>query len=452
MTDRIWFQKYRIIQSLGQGGSARVYLAEHIKLKTLRAIKQISKENILHEQLLNEAHILKNLNHSCIPVIYDFEEDAQNSYIIEQYIEGESLKVLREQQHKLFNENLIINLAIQICDLFQYLYTLDNPILYLDLKPENIIISGKVVKLIDFGASSFKYQIKDRRYSLGTKGYAAPELYTDRIPDERADIYGIGALLYYMVTGTAYERQQVKNLRMNNLKHCSKPLRHIIHKSLQYNPVLRYSSVHVLKNCLLSINQKSPTGNFNGRNSLSIAIAGTQHRIGTTHLALLITTYLNESGRKAFYLERNDSNHILEVLNRYQSIKTADGYYRLHNCNIIPNYAAGSLSINDKLIVTILDYGCVKECNLEDFKKADIRLIVAGAREWEQEATEDALKRFRGEKNIKFLFNFLDGNQFRSISKYMDQLDSSRIPYEPNLFKYKRSDHLDDFIMNLMNG
>jgi serine/threonine-protein kinase len=151
-------------------------------------------------------------------------------------------------------------------------------------------------------------------------------------------------------------------------------------------------------------------------------------------------------------MERNDSNHILEVLNRYQNIKTADGYYRLHNCNIVPNYAAGSLSIKDKLIVTILDYGCVKECNLEDFKKADIRLIVAGAREWELEATEDALKRFRGEKNIKYLFNFLDGNQFRSISKYMDQLDSSRVPYEPNLFKYKRSDHLEDFIKNLMNG
>lgn len=451
MADRIWFQKYRIIQSLGHGGSARVFLAEHIKLNTLRAIKQISKENLLHEQLLNEARILKNLNHSCIPVIYDFEEDAQNSYIIEQYIEGESLKVLREEQHKLFSENLIINFAIQICDLLQYLYTLDNPILYLDLKPENIIISDKVVKLIDFGASSFKYQIKDRRYSFGTKGYAAPELYTDRIPDERADIYGIGALLYYMVTGTAYERQSVKRSRTDDLKHCSKPLRHIIQKSLQYNPVLRYFSVQVLKISLFSINQKA-IGNFNGKDSLSIAIAGTQHRIGTTHLALLITAYLNKSGKKAFYLERNDSNHILEILNRYQSIKTADGYYQVHNLNIIPKYAINSLSIQDNPFVTILDYGCVKECNLEDFKKADIRLIVAGAREWELGATEDVLKRFSGEKNIKYLFNFLDGNQFRSISKHMEQLDASRIPYEPNLFHNKSSDYLDDFIANLMNG
>ncbi|MFU0825963.1 MAG: hypothetical protein ACFWTJ_00195 [Lachnoclostridium sp.] len=250
MKDQIWFQKYRLIKSLGQGGSAKVYLAEHVKLKTLRAIKQISKENVLHDQLLKEAHILKSLNHPCIPVIYDFEEDEHYSYIIEQYIEGKSLDVLRKQHCQLFHESLIINFAVQICDLFQYLYTHDNPVLYLDLKPENLIISGKVVKLIDFGASELKSQIKNRRYSLGTKGYSAPELYTNRIPDERADVYSIGALIFYMITGKSYTRQTAGILK-NDRKHCSKPLAHIVQKSLRYNPVLRYPTVKVLRKNLL---------------------------------------------------------------------------------------------------------------------------------------------------------------------------------------------------------
>lgn len=448
MTGQIWFQKYRIIRPLGHGGSARVYLAEHVKLKSLRAIKQIDKENVLHEQLLNEAHILKNLNHSCIPVIYDFEEDDHYSYIIEQYIEGESLKALRKQNSQLFHENLIINFAIQICDLFQYLYTHDNPILYLDLKPENIIVSGKVVKLIDFGASSFKSLLMNRKYSLGTKGYSAPELYTDQTPDERADIYSIGALIYFMITGKNYNRQTAK-LWKRELKHCSKQLLHIMQKSLRYNPVLRYSSVNVLKLSLLRMSQKE-TGNSCGRKSLSIAIVGTQSRIGVTHLAFLITAYLNGSGYKAFYMERNDSNHILELLNRYQSIKMTEGYYQLHNLKLIPTYT--SLDILDKeTAVTILDYGCLQEWNIDEFNKADIKLVVAGAREWELGATESALKKLRGEINIKYLFNFLDGKQFRNIAKYMDKLNCYRIPYEPNIFMTKWSESWVDFITALLN-
>lgn len=492
MAEQIWFRKYRIIKLLGRGGSAQVYLAEHLKLKTLRAIKQISKDNILYEQLLNEAHILKNLKHPCIPVIYDFEEDAHNSYIIEQYIEGESLKVLRERQNRLFKETLIINFAVQICDLLQYLYSLDNPILYLDLKPENIIIADNEVKLIDFGASGFKNRLKDRKYSLGTKGYAAPELYTGHMPDERTDIYGIGSLLYYMVTGTVCDRQLLTGNRKDLLRPCSKPLRRVIHRSLRYNPVLRYSSVPVLKNKLSGINRKNLTGNSDGGKATSIAVAGTQHRIGTTHLAILIAAYLNEPGQEAFYMEKNDSNHILEALNQYRNIKTADGFYRLYNCNIIPaglteafftkgerpvigaSLVKGEQPVMDTSLVkgfikddrqttgvfyakgnhqvTVIDYGCIHEGNLEDFCKADIRLVVAGAREWELGATKEALRLLRGEKQIRYLFNFLDGNQFRIITKHMDGLDCRRIPYEPCLFKRKRNEYLEDFIKDLING
>lgn len=450
MQDRIWFQKYRIIKSLGRGGSAQVYLAEHIKLKTLRAIKQISKDAVLHEQLLNEAHILKSLKHSGIPVIYDFEEDAHNSYIIEQYIEGESLKAFR-QKCRLLKENLIINFAVQICDLLLYLYSLDNPILYLDLKPENIIIADNVIKLIDFGASGFKNELNNRKFSLGTRGYAAPELYTGHIPDERTDIYGIGSILYYMAAGTVYDRKLSEKSRRKLLRHCSKSMQHIIYHCLRYNAVLRYSSVIVVKNKLLGINHRNQTGNFNGRESIRIAIAGTQPRIGVTHLALLITTYLNKTGSDAFYMERNDSDQIIKTLGRYQNRKTADGFYRLHNCNIIPGQAADILPVKDNFPVAIMDYGRINNSNMEDFKRADIRLIVAGGRDWELEATEETLCLLKGESKIRYLFNFINGNQFRTIVKHMEGLDCGRIPYEPDVFFWKKNKYLEDFIRNLLN-
>ncbi|QHQ60086.1 protein kinase [Anaerocolumna sedimenticola] len=451
MSDQIWFQKYRIIKLLGRGGSAEVFLAEHIKLKSLRAIKRISKDHIQHEQLLNEAYILKNLKHSCIPVIYDFEEDVFNSYIIEQYIEGTSLKVFR-QQYRQLKENLILKFAIQICDLLQYLYSLDNPILYLDLKPENIIVSDNVVKLIDFGASVFKNNLFERKFSFGTKGYAAPELYTGHTPDERTDIYGIGALLYYMAAGTTYDCKLLKGYQNKYIKRYSKSLQRIIEQCLRQHPFLRYPSVYVLKNKLLEINHKKIICRSINEESISIAVAGTQHRIGTTHLSILITAYYNKYGNKALYMERNDSNHISEILNRYQNIKTKDGICQIFNCNILPNFTL-NLPINKQdYPVTVMDYGCLDTNNLEDYLRADIKLIISGGKEWELGNTEEVLRLLNKQEDIKYLFNFLDGNQFGKIIKHMDKLNCYRIPYEPDPFMQKNNEYLNDLIKSLIKA
>ncbi len=450
MANQIWFHKYRIIKALGRGGSADVYLAEHIKLKSLRAIKRISRDNILHDQLLNEAYILRNLRHSCIPVIYDFEEDAHNSYIIEQYIEGRSLKVFR-QLYRHLPENLIIHFAIQVCDLLQYLYSSDNPILYLDLKPENIIISDNVVKLIDFGASSYKNHLEERKYSLGTRGYAAPELYTGHMPDERTDVYGIGSLLYYMVTGSSYDKSFERRYDGELLRHCSKALQLIIKQCLRYNSNLRYPTVRALKNKLLGINHKKLISNSKSRESISIALAGTQHRIGTTHLAILITSYLNGSGKRGLYIENNDSNHISFLLKRYRNIKMVNGICQIFSCNLIPGYTANFSYNKEDYPFTVIDYGCLNHHNLEDFLKADIKLMIAGAKEWELSGTEEVLRLLSGEKEIKYLFNFLDGNQYGIIIKQMGRQACYRIPYEPNPFEWKKNDYLEDFLKNIID-
>lgn len=453
MENRIWLQKYRIIRALGQGGSSTVYLAEHIRLRTLRAIKQISKNNVLHDQLICEATILKNLKHSCIPIIYDLEEDAHNSYIIEQYIEGESLAVYR-QQCKHLSESLIINIAVQICDLLNYLYSVDNPILYLDLKPDNIILVDKVVKLIDFGASSYISQLKDRPYSLGTKGFAAPELYSNRLPDERSDVYGIGTLLYYMIMGKSYDLESDYWKRKKNRLPCSRQLQKVIENSLRVSPIFRYPTVSILKKDLLELIQKKTLlSNLSGK-SLSFAVAGTQHRIGTTHLALLLTSYFNYSGRMGIYIEKNDSTHISQIIKNYPNIKNADGIYQLFDCNVLitspcqiyTGLAEGLTNYKIK----VLDYGCLQEDNVEEFQKADVKLVVAGAKEWEVEATETALRLLKGNREVKYLFNFTNGKQFNKVTKFMDKLPCYRIPYEANPFQWRKNHYLENFVKKLI--
>lgn len=447
MENQIWFHKYRIIQKLGRGGSSEVYLAEHIKLKALRVIKQISKNTNYHDQLLQEAHILKDLNHSCIPIIYDFEEDAHNSYIIEQYIQGQSLKILKQQKGYL-PENLIIYFAIQICELLQYLYSLSKPILYLDLNPENIIIIEDKVKLIDFGASNYFNQLNDRKFSFGTKGFAAPELYTRTLPDERADIYGMGTLLYYMVTGRSFDLSSQRRFRKEKMNTYSADLYKIIRKCIRYYPTFRYSSLKELKNKLLEFHEKNKK--LTTSKSISIAIAGTQNRVGTTHLAILITSYLSKKGWNSLYFERNNSCHIFNLLRRYTDIKSHNGISTIYGCNLLPNCEIELPNKNGYQFV-IKDYGCIQDDNLQEYIKSDVKLLVAGSKEWELDKTEETLKLLNSYDGIKYVFNFMDGKKFREILRSMEGLPCYRIPYLPNPFITKFEDNLEEFMENILD-
>ncbi|MEG2351007.1 MAG: protein kinase, partial [Hungatella sp.] len=87
----ILFGKYQLGQVIGRGRDGIVYLAEHKELEEYRAIKRVSKTCVEYEQFRREALLLKELHHPGIPIIYDLEEDLEYSYLIEEYLEGDSL-------------------------------------------------------------------------------------------------------------------------------------------------------------------------------------------------------------------------------------------------------------------------------------------------------------------------------------------------------------------------
>jgi len=437
MEQLIWFNKYEIIKKIGQGGSGEVFLANHIKLNSHRVVKRISKNHLLHNQLLQEAHILKDLKHSLIPIIYDFEEDNDYTYIILEYIDGQSLTNYMHQ----FNTiplPLILNIGIQICELIEYLNTLNNPILYLDLKPDNIIISQDIVHLIDFGAASKITDLKRRTFSLGTKGYAPPELFTKAVPDERADIYGIGSLLYYIVTGNPYDGKAQKIPRLYYLK-SYQDLYSIIKRCLAFHPSLRYSKVSVLKNKLIYI--KNHTKNHTN-NSFTIAIAGSQERIGVTHLSLLIASYLRD---RAVYIEANYSNHLLTILNYRNLLDARKEIVKVEKCQLGTD---NDIRVDNK--IKVIDYGVLSNENRADFIKGDIKLLVLGGKEWELLQSERALKMIGDRSGVMYLFNYMNGKVFQSIIKHMGLLQCLRIPYSPDPFNYKESTHMKEFFSKIM--
>lgn len=439
----IWFQKYLIIQELGKGGTARVYLAEHLRLKSYRAIKCIHKCHPLYDSQLKEAQILKSLKHSCIPIIYDIEEDENGSYIVEEYIEGVTLDTYISTWSKP-DYNIIIHFAIQICDLIHYLHNIERPILYLDLKPENIIVTGRTLKLVDFGSAIYRDEADHLKSYYGTRGYAAPEMYIHGKLDERCDVYGIGMLIYFMVSGRQLDINRKRFLPIDYDEHCPKHLKKIINRCLKFYPSQRFVSVIMLKKYLSALLIR-PKEVMNSGVSIRLAIAGTQQRIGVTHLSFRLCCYYRQRNIRCLYHEKNNSEAIRRIQKRYKGLTRREGIFEFMDIPMLDREYSERRDIFDYPVL-IEDYGMLTEDNLCDFMGADIKILMIGAKDWELANAEQVLEMVTEYKDVIYVFNYLDGKQFQKVVKSMNQLDCFRLPYEPDPFaKMMHEDTLELF-------
>lgn len=274
---------YRIAGELGSGGGGIVYKAYHMRLKKYVAIKYI--KNIAQNS--PEVDILKNLNSSYIPKIYDFIHLENETYIVMDFIEGKDFEHIVSENYD-YDVNNALDWAIQICEAVEYLHTRKKPIIHSDIKPSNIMLTDEnKICLIDFNISA----VLDSESGAFVKGasanYAAPEqlIQVERdslkgknvilknragnkitsssviksIIDERTDIFSIGASLYYIFT---------KNVPVGGKADFSDikipvGIKRVIDKAMKYYPADRYSSAALMKDDLLKLkNSKFRTGFF----------------------------------------------------------------------------------------------------------------------------------------------------------------------------------------------
>jgi len=201
-------RRYVIERLLGGGGMGMVYLAHDLRLANRPcAIKEMVDHFIdprqrieANEYFAREADTLAQLKHPAIPAISDRFDDQNRHYLVMEYVEGRNLEEELAARGGPFPESLVVDVARQLCDVLAYLHGLQPPIIYRDMKPSNVMLTGKGrVVLIDFGiARLFKGSRKGTM--IGTLGFAPPEQYQG-VADPRSDIYSLGATLHYVLTG-----------------------------------------------------------------------------------------------------------------------------------------------------------------------------------------------------------------------------------------------------------
>lgn len=396
-TERILFGKYQICRVIGQGRSGTVFLAKHLGLDEYRAVKRVAKEGGC--DFSGEALVLKSLRHPGIPIIYDLEEDQDYYYLIEEYLDGESLFSLLERQGNLTRAKVISH-GIELCQIMVYLHSLQPyPILYLDLQPKNLLICGGALKLIDFDQAVSAALAGRMKKRYGTAGCAAPEQFTDEPLDIRTDIYAIGALLYYMGTGAfPGGDQSVSDEVLGGeltavIRQCIRPAREE-----------RYGSADLLLKEL----RRLSTGVFNTNqiSLLKFAVVSSSHGMGATHVSLGLSSYLSLRGVDNLYLEEHEPG-IMRASAEYLGQKPDEsGIWRLKDWELRPKYGqCVRLKLPERRAV-ILDFGTDLEAAQRE-EGCELLLLICGGKWWEVPDSQKAFDALTGGGRFHIVFNFL---------------------------------------------
>lgn len=204
---------YFVLGLVARGGMGAVYKVMRSGDQSIWALKEMSESAVSAEEwqktvatFYAEARLLQSLAHENLPKVIDVFANNQRHYMVMEFIEGRTLAEIMVESGGSVTEGQALEWGGQLCRVLHYLHTHNPPIIYRDLKPDNVMVEEATnrVKLIDFGiARRFKSGKKSDTVHLGTSGYAAPEQYgkANRQSDAATDIYALGATLHHLLTG-----------------------------------------------------------------------------------------------------------------------------------------------------------------------------------------------------------------------------------------------------------
>lgn len=243
-------EKYRIEEEIGKGGSGIVYKAQDERLGRTVAVKEFHGGRYARKEI----ELLKKLKHQALPDIFDYIVAGEKKYLVMEYIEGVTLESYVKKFGPICQKQALV-WAGELAQVLHYLHGRGEPVIYRDMKPSNVMINDRgEAKLIDFGSAYFKYEERQEQICTGTYGYAAPEQFgrsAGSVVDERSDVYGLGATLHYMLTGSdpSLPPFLIQPLRFYNAA-LSPGLEKVIKKATEKERERRYQNIAQMEEAL----------------------------------------------------------------------------------------------------------------------------------------------------------------------------------------------------------
>jgi serine/threonine protein kinase/tetratricopeptide (TPR) repeat protein len=192
--------RYRMIERVGRGGMGDVWKVDDLTLQIPVALKLMASTSLSERvRLLHEARLARQITHPAVCRVFDVGEAGETIFFSMEFVQGEDLAALLKRSGRLTSER-VVEIGRQLCAGLAAAHA--EGVLHRDLKPANVLIdSNGRVRITDFGIAVTTSDAGPR-VLIGTLGYMAPEqLAADGHVSERTDVYGLGVILYELVTG-----------------------------------------------------------------------------------------------------------------------------------------------------------------------------------------------------------------------------------------------------------
>lgn len=313
----VFADRYEIVEIIGKGASGTVYKAKQRFIDRFVALKvlhpHLVKDSISKKRFEHEAKAASALHHPNLIVIYDFGfSDSGSPFIAMEYVEGFSLDHVL-QQKKLLNRAAFRKIFSQCCLALTHAH--QRSVIHRDLKPSNIVLSRgengePFVKVVDFGLAKMLRDDEEQNLTqtgnvMGSPYFMSPEQCQGMTLDNRTDIYSLGCVMYYAVSGvlpfagkdimhTLYKHVHEDAMPFVVVRpdlHITAEVEKIILKALARDLTCRYASTEQLLADLTALDDKSTSNTLKRPDAVTQAKApnAVQSSVGTQSLAYVDT-------------------------------------------------------------------------------------------------------------------------------------------------------------------
>ena len=197
-------ERYRLTGEVGRGGMATVFLARdvrHARDVAVKVVHPFVAAALGRKRFLAEIEMVAQMHHPHIVPLYDSGDADGALYYVMPYVSGLSLRQRLARENRLGAAE-VVALLRDVCDALAYAHA--RGIVHSDIKPDNVLVSGRHALVADFGIARDATRSTDRTgpgFTLGTPAYMAPEQILGGTIDQRTDIYAVGLLGYELLAG-----------------------------------------------------------------------------------------------------------------------------------------------------------------------------------------------------------------------------------------------------------